>query len=138
MSTLWYHLPPRRSVVIVPMQSDAVQSTQPTARPAASPGLTFAGLLTLLLGAALNVIDFFIVNVALPTIDADLQASTATLEMVVAGYGIAFAALLVLGGRLGDAFGRRRMFRIGLLAFTATSLVCGIAPDATTLVLARI
>jgi MFS family permease len=110
---------------------------QPTSvRP--SPGLTSAGLLTLLLGAALNVIDFFIVNVALPTIDADLQASSATLEMVVAGYGIAFAVLLVLGGRLGDAFGRRRMFRIGLSAFTLTSLVCGLAPDATTLVLARI
>ncbi|WP_370645526.1 MFS transporter [Pseudonocardia sp. DSM 110487] len=110
-----------------------VQST-----PATRPGLTSAGLLTLLLGAALNVIDFFIVNVALPTIDADLQASSATLEMVVAGYGIAFAVLLVLGGRLGDSFGRRRMFRIGLSAFTVTSLVCGIAPDATTLVLARI
>jgi MFS family permease len=110
---------------------------QPTSvRP--SPGLTSAGLLTLLLGAALNVIDFFIVNVALPTIDADLQASSAALEMVVAGYGIAFAVLLVLGGRLGDAFGRRRMFRIGLSAFTVTSLVCGLAPDATTLVLARI
>jgi len=103
-----------------------------------SPGLTSAGLLTLLLGAALNVIDFFIVNVALPAIDADLQASNATLEMVVAGYGIAFAVLLVLGGRLGDAFGRRRMFRIGLSAFTVTSLVCGLAPDATTLVLARV
>ena len=112
-----------------------VQST-PTTVP--SPGLTSAGLLTLLLGAALNVIDFFIVNVALPTIDADLQASSATLEMVVAGYGIAFAVLLVLGGRLGDAFGRRRMFRIGLFTFTVTSLVCGLAPDATTLVLARI
>lgn len=110
---------------------------QPTSvRP--GPGLTSAGLLTLLLGAALNVIDFFIVNVALPSIDADLHASSATLEMVVAGYGIAFAVLLVLGGRLGDAFGRRRMFRIGLSAFTVTSLVCGLAPDATTLVLARI
>jgi MFS family permease len=120
-------------VVIVTVQSS---SGQPT--PVARPGLTSAGLLTLLLGAALNVIDFFIVNVALPTIDADLQASSATLEMVVAGYGIAFAVLLVLGGRLGDAFGRRRMFRIGLSAFTVTSLVCGLAPDATTLVLARI
>jgi MFS family permease len=117
----------------VTVQSTPVQST-----PVARPGLTSAGLLTLLLGAALNIIDFFIVNVALPTIDIDLQASSATLEMVVAGYGIAFAVLLVLGGRLGDAFGRRRMFRIGLSAFTLTSLVCGLAPDATTLVIARI
>ncbi|GAA5130694.1 MFS transporter [Pseudonocardia adelaidensis] len=132
MTTLWYHPPPARSVATV--HNTSLRSTSATA----GPGLTSAGLLTLLLGAALNVIDFFIVNVALPTIDADLQASSATLEMVVAGYGIAFAVLLVLGGRLGDAFGRRRMFRIGLSAFTVTSLVCGLAPNATTLVLARI
>jgi MFS family permease len=130
MSTLWYHPPPQRNVVTVTVQSTSAQ--------AARPGLTSAGLLTLLLGAALNVIDFFVVNVALPSIDAELHASAATLEMVVAGYGIAFAVLLVLGGRLGDAFGRRRTFRIGLLAFTVTSLMCGLAPDALTLVLARI
>ena len=141
MSTLWYQSPGPRSVVIVTVQSTRqptprLTSTAP-ARLVDSPGLTSAGLLTLLLGAALNVIDFFIVNVALPTIDADLQASTANLEMIVAGYGIAFAVLLVLGGRLGDAFGRRRMFRLGLLAFTVTSLVCGLAPNASTLVVAR-
>ncbi|HEY3466400.1 MAG TPA: MFS transporter, partial [Amycolatopsis sp.] len=73
----------------------------------ARPGLTPAGLVTVLLGAALPIIDFFIVNVALPTIDADLHASTATLELVVAAYGIAYAVLLVVGGRLGDSFGRR-------------------------------
>ncbi|MEW2500048.1 MFS transporter [Amycolatopsis sp. NPDC047767] len=101
------------------------------------PALTSAGLVTVLLGAALPIIDFFIVNVALPTIDADLHASTATLELVVAAYGIAYAVLLVLGGRLGDAFGRRRLFLLGLTLFTLTSLVCGLAPNATTLVLAR-
>ena len=84
MSTLWYHPPPQRNVVTVTVQSTPAQ--------AARPGLTSAGLLTLLLGAALNVIDFFIVNVALPTIDADLQASSATLEMVVAGYGFEHGA----------------------------------------------
>lgn len=101
-------------------------------------GLTRAGLGTVLLGAALAPIDLFVVNVALPTIDADLRASTATLEWIVAGYGIAFALLLVVGGRLGDAFGRRRLFMIGLAAFTVTSLICGIAPDADVLVLARV
>ncbi|MFJ1762751.1 MFS transporter [Amycolatopsis sp. NPDC088138] len=101
------------------------------------PGLTPAGLVTVLLGAALPIIDFFIVNVALPTIDADLHASTATLEMVVAAYGIAYAVLLVVGGRLGDSFGRRRLFFAGLWLFTLTSLACGIAPTATTLVIAR-
>lgn len=113
-------------------------TTELHTRVAAPAGLNSAGLLTLLLGAALNTIDFFVVNVALPTIETDLHASAATLEMVVAGYGISYAVLLVLGGRLGDAFGRRRLFRLGLLAFTVTSLVCGIAPNATTLVLVRI
>jgi MFS family permease len=101
------------------------------------PGLTPAGLVTVLLGAALPIIDFFIVNVALPTIDADLHASTATLELVVAAYGIAYAVLLVVGGRLGDSFGRRRLFFAGLWLFTLTSLACGIAPTAGTLVVAR-
>ncbi|GLY64122.1 MFS transporter [Amycolatopsis taiwanensis] len=107
-----------------------LETMPPTLRP--------AGLATLLLGAALAPIDLFIVNVALPTINADLHASTAALEWVVAGYGIAFALLLVVGGRLGDAFGRRRLFSTGLAAFTLTSLICGLAPNVTVLVLARI
>ena len=103
-----------------------------------SAGLTSAGLFTVLIGAALPIIDFFIVNVALPTIDTTLHASSATLELVVAGYGISYALLMVLGGRLGDAFGRRKLFTVGLLAFTITSLACGLAPTALTLVLARV
>ena len=67
----------------------------------------------MLLGAALPLIDFFIVNVALPTIDHDLAAGPALLELVVAGYGLSYAVLLVLGGRLGDMAGRRRLFLIG-------------------------
>ncbi|MGX1850293.1 MFS transporter [Streptomyces sp. NPDC055299] len=102
------------------------------------PLLTPLGLLTVLLGAALPLIDFFIVNVALPTIDHDLRAGPAMLEMVVAGYGVAYAMLLVLGGRLGDMVGRRRLFLWGLAAFGVTSLACGLAPDAWTLVAARI
>jgi MFS family permease len=101
-------------------------------------GLTAGGLATLLLSYTLAPIDLFIVNVALPTIQSDLHASTATLEWVLAGYGIAFAMLLVVGGRLGDAFGRRRVLSWGLAAFTATSLVCGVAPNETVLVLARV
>jgi MFS family permease len=124
-----------------------IESTRPQTHPTAgartgtpgqgAPVLTAAGLITVLMGAALAPIDLFIVNVALPTIQADLHASAATLEWVVAGYGIGFALLLVIGGRLGDAFGRRRLFSVGLAAFTVTSLVCGLAPNATVLVLAR-
>jgi MFS family permease len=105
---------------------------------AAAPALSALGLLTVLLGAALPMVDFFIVNVALPTIDRDLNAGPAVLEMVVAGYGVAYAVLLVLGGRLGDMFGRRNLFLTGLAAFALTSLACGLAPSAWTLVAARV
>ncbi|GAA0623477.1 MFS transporter [Streptomyces crystallinus] len=96
------------------------------------------GLFTVLLGAALPLIDFFIVNVALPAMEKDLAAGPATLELVVAGYGVAYAVLLVLGGRLGDTAGRRRLFLIGMAAFGVTSLACGLAPTAWTLVAARV
>lgn len=101
-------------------------------------GLSALGLFTVLLGAALPLIDFFIVNVALPTIDRDLHAGPALLELVVAGYGVAYAVLLVLGGRLGDLFGRRRLFLAGMAAFGLTSLACGLAPDPWTLVGSRV
>ncbi|RPK43519.1 Multidrug resistance protein stp [Streptomyces sp. ADI93-02] len=103
-----------------------------------APVLGALGLFTVLLGAALPLIDFFIVNVALPTIDHDLAAGPALLELVVAGYGLSYAVLLVLGGRLGDMAGRRRLFLIGMAAFGLTSLACGLAPDAWTLVGARV
>jgi EmrB/QacA subfamily drug resistance transporter len=106
--------------------------------PAASPALSTAGLITILVGVLLPLIDFFIVNVALPTMQHDLHATTALLELVVSGYATAYAVLLVLGGRLGDAHGRKRLFLTGIAAFTVTSLLCGIAPSATTLVIARV
>ncbi|WP_093897159.1 MFS transporter [Streptomyces sp. Ncost-T10-10d] len=103
-----------------------------------TPVLGALGLFTVLLGAALPLIDFFIVNVALPTIDHDLNAGPALLELVVAGYGLAYAVLLVLGGRLGDMAGRRRLFLLGIAAFGITSLACGLAPNAWTLVGSRV
>ncbi|MEV6701916.1 MFS transporter [Streptomyces sp. NPDC051453] len=114
-------------------------SVSTTARTANAPSaLGGLGLFTVLVGAALPLIDFFIVNVALPTIGHDLAAGEALLELVVAGYGLAYAVLLVLGGRLGDLFGRRRLFLGGMIAFGLTSLACGLAPDAWTLVAARV
>ena len=92
----------------------------------------------ILVGVLLPMIDFFIVNVALPTIDTDLRASQPLLELVVSGYATAYALLLVLGGRLGDSLGRKRLFLSGMAAFTVTSLACGLAPTATFLVFGRV
>ncbi|MBT2408610.1 MULTISPECIES: MFS transporter [unclassified Streptomyces] len=109
-----------------------------TAAGPAAPHLGGPGLFTVLLGAALPLIDFFIVNVALPSIEHDLSAGPALLELVVGGYGVAYAVLLVLGGRIGDSLGRRRLFLAGMAAFGVTSLACGLAPNAWSLVAARV
>jgi MFS family permease len=100
--------------------------------------LSRLGLATVLLAAFLSIADFFIVNVALPTIGARLHASSASLELVVAGYGVPYALLLVFGGRLGDLFGRRRLFMAGMASFTVFSLLCGLAPTEFALVAFRV
>lgn len=97
-----------------------------------------AALLLMLTGTFMVVLDFFIVNVALPALQADLRASAGTVQLVVASYGLANAAGLITGGRLGDLFGRRRMFMLGMLLFAVASLGCGIAPTGEVLVAARV
>jgi MFS family permease len=78
--------------------------SQRRAIPARAAALTTPGLVTVLIGAFLPMTDFFIVNVALPTIDRDLHASAGMLQLVVAGYALGCALLLVVGGRLGDGW----------------------------------
>ena len=70
-------------------------------------------------------VDAFIVNVAIPTIAAELRASSAQIEAVIAIYLIAYATLVITGGRLGDIYGTRNVFIAGVAGFTATSLWCG-------------
>jgi EmrB/QacA subfamily drug resistance transporter len=95
--------------------------------------------LAVILGALfLAVLDFLIVNIALPAIQLDLKATSAQLQLVVAGYGLAYAVSLITGGRLGDIHGRRRLFLYGVAAFTAASLLCGMAPSAGFLIAARV
>lgn len=96
------------------------------------------GLALLLSGSFVTILDVFIVNVAIPRIRADLGSSFAEVELVVAAYGIAYAVSLVTGGRLGDIFGRRRMFMVGMAAFTLASALCGFAPSSQSLIAARI
>jgi MFS family permease len=101
-------------------------------------GLHPFGVFILMAGAFMPLADFFIVNVALPTVDRTLHASPATLELIVAGYGVAYAAMLVLGGRLGDRIGRHLLFQIGVAGFVAASALCGLSPDIWVLVVARV
>lgn len=92
----------------------------------------------LMAGTVMIVLDFFVVNVALPSIERDLHASSSALEWVVAGYGLTFAALLVTAGRLGDRYGRRLLLCAGLALFALASLLCGVAPSASVLIAARL
>jgi EmrB/QacA subfamily drug resistance transporter len=98
----------------------------------------WAPLAVTLTGTFMVVLDFFIVNVALPSMQTRLHASSGELEWVVAGYSLTSAVFLVTAGRLGDRFGRRRVFIAGLELFTISSAICGIAPTPTVLVVGRL
>lgn len=106
------------------------------ARPGSTPG--WATLLVMLAGTFVTFLDFFIVNVAMPAVRDDLRAGAASVSLVVAGYGLTFAVGLITGGRLGDRYGRRRMFGLGLALFTAASAACGFAPTVEVLVAGRL
>ncbi len=91
-----------------------------------------------LVGVFMTLLDVSIVNVALPSLEQGLHASAAELQWVLSGYAVTFGLALVPSGRLGDAFSRRVVLVIGLSGFTLASLACGLAPDPTVLVVARL
>src|SRR3954471_6603704 len=93
-------------------------------------------LYLLCLGELMIVLDTTIVNVALPSIRADLGFSETTLVWVVNGYMLTYGGFLLLGGRLGDLFGNRRMFLGGITLFTLASVACGVAGSQTVLITA--
>lgn len=92
---------------------------------------------TTILGSSLSFIDGSVVGVALPAMQTSLDASLGTMQWVVNAYMLTLASLILLGGSAGDRFGRRRVFIVGLLSFTAASLACGFAPSALWLIAAR-
>jgi EmrB/QacA subfamily drug resistance transporter len=103
-----------------------------------SPAGRWIAFIVLLSGGFMPPVDFFIVNVSLPSIQTSIGATSAELQLVVSGYASAYAVFLITGGRLGDLYGRRRMFLLGMAGFTLANLLCGLAASPATLVGGRI
>ncbi|WP_077000556.1 MFS transporter [Variovorax sp. KK3] len=95
-------------------------------------------LAVLLVGTLLPPLDFFIVNVTLPIIQADLHATSSVAQLVISVYAAAYAVMLILGARLGDLYGRRRVFIAGMIGFGAASALCGFATSAGMLIAGRL
>ncbi len=95
-------------------------------------------LVVAVLGSGIAFLDGTVVNVALPDIGEDLDASTSSLQWILNGYLLTLASLILLGGSLGDRYGRRRVFVVGVGVFTVASLLCAVAPNAGVLVAARL
>ena len=112
-------------------------SNDMTTHDAAGDPRRWLALPVLLTGAFLPPLDFFIVNVALPSIRAALHTSAAQLQFVISAYAATYAVFLITGGRLGDLFGRRRLFLLGIGGFTLASLVCGLAWSSNALLAGR-
>ncbi|OMQ14925.1 MFS transporter, partial [Modestobacter sp. VKM Ac-2676] len=114
----------------------------PAAPPAGPVALgTTAGrwvLLATVLASAMAMLDATAVTVALPAIGAEFGASLSVLQWTVTGYTLALASLVLLGGALGDRYGRRRVFLVGVVWFALASLVCGVAQTGGQLVAARV
>jgi MFS family permease len=113
------------------LATEIMQTTTSAAR-------RWSAFAVLLVGAFLPPLDFFIVNVALPSIQNSLHTSAAELQLVISGYASAYAVFLITGGRLGDLFGRRRIFLCGISCFGLTSVLCGLATSPVWLIVGRL
>ncbi|MEV5509241.1 MFS transporter [Streptomyces orinoci] len=122
------------------MSSDSPTTTSPQPVQSAPTAVSHPGLALAVIASAqlILVLDNTIMNIALPSIQTDLDISSANLAWVVNAYALAFGGLMLLGGRAGDLYGRRRVFRFGLAVFTLASLLGGLAPNEATLLGARV
>src|SRR5256712_6840257 len=98
----------------------------------------WAALAVMLCAVFLAAVDFNVVTIAIPSIQRGLGTSFSEIQLIVAGYALSFAVLLITGGRLGDLYGRRRMYSIGMAGFTIASALCGFAPSPTALIGSRV
>lgn len=114
---------------VLPTVSDEIAGLDPQ---------RWRALPVILIGSFLAFLDFFIVNIALPAMQTDLGANPAQLQFVVAAYGIGFGVSLITGGRLGDIFGRKRVFLLGIAGFTLASTLCGLAATPGMLIASRV
>src|SRR6266567_563152 len=105
---------------------------------AAGPANRWLVLAIVLTAVFMQLLDTTVTTVAVPSIQRSLHTTFGEVQLVLAGYSLAFACVLITGSRLGDIYGRKRLFLIGMVTFTAASAVCGAAPDGLTLVIARI
>jgi len=121
------------------VQPDAAPPpTAATSSPAGSSKLMWAILGVVLIADLLDLLDATITNIAAPTIVAHLGGGPALVKWLGAAYALAMGTLLVVGGRLGDKYGQRRLFLVGMAGFTLASAVCGLAPNPAVLVIARV
>ena len=127
-------------MIILAIVTILVEATNHTiARDAARSDRTrWIALFVVCLGQLMVILDTTIVNVALPSIQSDLHFSQSNLTWVIDGYLITFGSLLLLAGRLGDLFGRKRIFLLGVLSFVVASMLCGLSPSGGVLVVARL
>jgi EmrB/QacA subfamily drug resistance transporter len=137
----WYEDPDRP---MSPAMTTEASPAEPKGRPAAAGEVAFeskAGrwvLAVTVMGSGMAFLDGTVVNVALAHIGRDFKASTSTLQWILNGYLLTLAALILLGGSLGDRYGRRRVFVSGVGLFTFASLLCAVAPSAGLLIAARL
>ncbi|MFD3837618.1 MFS transporter [Streptomyces sp. NPDC058642] len=117
---------------------DADETDEGGGKPPLPARTRWAILAVILAADVLDLLDATITNIAAPTITADLGGGPGLVQWLGASYALALGVLLVPGGRLGDRYGRRRLFLFGLAGFVVASLACGLAPDPTTLVVARL
>src|SRR5216683_3106505 len=94
-------------------------------------------LVATILGSGLTFIDATVVNVALPALQADLHATITDVQWVIEAYALFLGALILVGGSMGDQFGRKRVFLFGVVFFTIASVLCGIAASPRTLIIGR-
>ena len=106
--------------------------------PAQAPRPGTALLISLSMAQFMVVLDFTIVNVALPSIQDGLHVATTTLQWLISAYAVAFGGFLLLGGRLADVYGRARLYRIGLVVFVAASISGGLAVEPRLLIASRV